>query len=398
MDNSLRVAVVGGGIGGLATGLALTRRGIDVTVHEQAPALGEVGAGVQLTPNSIRLLDRLGVGSELRRFGVPLHSRHSTYYRMDGTPVAPILTTDSTGENHIYGMHRADLVNILAAALPDGVVRTDHRCVGMGRDGAETRLTFSDRSVVTADVVVGADGIHSTVQHHLVEPARPVDSGSVAYRGLLPAAALPSWPRDRFELWMGDGKHLLVFPVRSGTLINYVGFVPGHERAEESWSAPGDTAELVAAFQGWDTRVQQLLAAVRTTFWWGLYDREPLPRWTDGRIVLLGDAAHPMLPHLGQGANQSIEDAITLSVVLAGATPDTAPERLRHYEALRRPRTAGVQAGARANGLRYDSLYDDLSVRDAELNTLNGFRLSLYDYDAEQAADEALAAVCAAER
>lgn len=392
MGVELRVAVVGGGIGGLATGLALHRRGIDVTVYEQAPALGEVGAGVQVTPNSLRLLDRFGLGDEVRRLGVELDRQRSMYYRTDGTPIAPVLTTDSTGRNSIYGIHRADLVDVLASGIPAGVVRTDHRCTGLRQSADAVELEFENGALASADVVVAADGIHSALQRHVVEPARPVDSGSVAYRGLLPAEEVPSWPTDRFELWMGAGKHLLVFPVRAGTVINYVGFVPSDVRAAESWSAPGDPAVLAAAFSGWDPRIRELLSAVRSTFWWGLYDREPLRRWTNGRVTLLGDAAHPMLPHLGQGANQSIEDAIALSIVLADATPETAPARLREYEALRHPRTTAVQAGARANGLRYDSRYEDLSVRDAELDGVRSFRLSLYDYDVERAAIDARAA------
>ncbi|MHA6619930.1 FAD-dependent oxidoreductase [Pseudonocardia sp. DLS-67] len=386
MSGSLRVVVVGGGIGGLAAALALHRRGLDVTVYEQAPQLGEIGAGVQVTPNSVRLLDRLGIGRELRRLGVRLDPQRSTYYRMDGAPIAPILTTDSTGANFIYGVHRADLVNMLAGALPTGIVHTGHRCTGLRESAEAAHVVFENGVTVEADVVVAADGIHSALQRHVVEPARPVDSGSVAYRGLLPAEEVPSWPTDRFELWMGPGKHLLVFPVRSGTLINYVGFVPSHVQAEESWSAPGDPAVLAEAFSGWDPRIQELLAAVRNTFWWGLYDREPLPRWTDGRLTLLGDAAHPMLPHLGQGANQAIEDAAALSIVLADATPETARARLGEYEALRHPRTTAVQAGARANGLRYDSRYEDLNARDTELDAVRTFRLSLYDYDVERAA------------
>jgi salicylate hydroxylase len=382
----LRVAVVGGGIGGLATGLALSRYGIDVGVYEQAPALGEVGAGLQMTPNSLRLFDRLGLGDQLREVGARLSPEHSMYYRMDGTPIAPVLTTDSTGHNLIYGMHRADLVNVLAGAIPPGVVHTGHRCTSVRRSADVLHLSFDNGATCEADVVVAADGIHSSLRRQIAEPASPVNSGSVAYRGLLPASKVPSWPTDRSEFWMGVGKHLLVFPVRAGSLINYVGFVHSDVQARESWSAPGDPGTLAREFSGWDPRIEALLTSIESTFWWGLYDREPLRRWTDGRLTLLGDAAHPMLPHLGQGANQSIEDAFALSVFLAGATPETAPARLQEYETLRRPRTTAVQAGARANGLRYDSRYEDLRVRDAEFEAVRTFRLSLYDYDVEEAA------------
>lgn len=191
---------------------------------------------------------------------------------------------------------------------------------------------------------------------------------------------------------MGERKHFLVYPVRSGRMINYVGFVPRDAQTLESWSAPGDPAALAEEFRGWDPRVEQLLARVRTTFWWGLYDREPMPRWTRGRLSLLGDAAHPMLPHLGQGANQSIEDGAALAEFLADTDRSHVTAALMAYEQLRRERTTQVQVNARANGRRYDSAYDDLAARDAEIVSTAAFRLWLYDHDAAGAAREAVAA------
>ncbi|MFC7406452.1 FAD-dependent monooxygenase [Georgenia alba] len=377
----LRVAVVGGGLGGLAAANALAARGIEVSVYEQAPALGEVGAGVQLAPNGARQLRRWGLWDAVVRAGAHLGAG-SRYHRQDGTPVAPVVTADSSGWGALFGMHRADLVDILAANLPDGTVRTGHRCTGIEQDDDGARLTFAGGPTAEADVVVAADGIHSTLQHHVVPPSEPVFSGSIAYRGLVPHAQVPDWPTDRFLLWMGEGKHVLVFPVRGGEMVNYVGFVPTGEQQRESWSAQGDPDALRAAFAGWDPAVERLLAQVTSCFWWGLYDREPLPRWTAGRLTLLGDAAHPMLPHLGQGVNQAIEDAATLAVLLDGTDPATAPAALRAYERLRRERTSAVQAGARANGLRYDSGYDDLAVRDAELAATAELRRWIYDHDA----------------
>jgi salicylate hydroxylase len=182
-------------------------------------------------------------------------------------------------------------------------------------------------------------------------------------------------------MWLGKGKHFLSFPVRAGELINYVGFVPADEEMKESWSAPGDPDALRREFAGWDPRIERLLSEVRKTFRWALYDREPLPVWTKGRLTLLGDAAHPMLPHLGQGANQSIEDGMALATILGGATRDTAPAALLAYERLRRERVAAVQRGARENGMRYDSSYSDLGVRDAEITAHAAFRKKLYDHD-----------------
>lgn len=377
----LRVAIVGGGIGGMTAAIALRRRGIDVTVYEQAPELGEVGAGVLMTPNGTRALGELGLADEVLEAGGPV-GEGSSYYRMDGTYIAPILTTDSSGWNGVRGMHRADLLAILSDALPPESIQTGHTCVGFEQEESGARLTFEHGATVEADAVIAADGIHSVLQTYVTEPSEPVHSGSMAYRGLLPAERLPEWPKGISQLWMGEGKHFLVYPVRRGEMINYVGFVPTAQETRESWSAPGDPVQLAKAFQGWDPAVEKLLSKVESTFWWGLYDREPLSEWTKGRLTLLGDAAHPMLPHLGQGANQAIEDGVALAEVLAGADASTVPEALRTYEELRRTRTTQVQLGARANGLRYDSAYDDLDQRDAEIADSAKFRLWLYDHDA----------------
>ena len=387
--DAVRVAIVGGGIAGLAAANALFRRGIEVTVYEQAAELGEVGAGVLITPQGVRMLTRMGLGAAVAEAGAPI-GPGSRYHLMDGDPVAPVRFSDTAGEHRAHGMHRADLLRLLADLLPAGLVRTGHRCVGFEQDAGGARLRFADGTEASADVVVAADGIHSTLQHYVAPPPPPVYSGSVAYRGLVAAADLPAWPPGVHLVWMGDMKHFMVFPVRGGSLLNYVGFLPSEERAAESWSGTGDPAALAAAFAGWDARIGELLALVREPFWWGLYDREPLAIWTAGRLTLLGDAAHPMLPHLGQGANQAIEDGVALAVLLAGTGRHDAPDALRAYEGLRRPRVAKVQQGARANGMRYDSRYDDLRKRDAEIGDSGKMRAWLYDYDVERAAADIL--------
>jgi salicylate hydroxylase len=205
--------------------------------------------------------------------------------------------------------------------------------------------------------------------------------GSIAYRGVIAHERIPDWPNDRWLMWLGAGKHFLTFPVRAGRLINYVGFVPADEEMKESWSAPGNPDTLRREFAGWEPRVERLLREVQKTFRWALYDREPLPTWTKGRLSLLGDAAHPMLPHLGQGANQSVEDGMALATILARADRWNAPAALLAYERLRRQRVAAVQRGARENGLRYDSAYSDLGLRDAEITAHAEFRKKLYDHD-----------------
>jgi len=380
VQSGLNVVIVGGGIGGLFAANALLAQGMRVAVYEQAPAIGEVGAGVFLTPNSMRQLERVGLGAEVARRGARV-GRESRYFRDDGTPIAQVQVTDSAGWNATFGMHRADLVEIFAGALPPDVVHTGHRATGFAQEGDLAKVTFANGASATADVVVAADGIHSELRPFVFPPSRPVFSGSVAYRGLVAYARIAPWPADAWQMWLGKAKHFLTFPVRAGELVNYVGFVPADAEMKESWSAPGDPAVLRREFAGWDARIERVLAQVETTFRWALYDREPLPTWTRGRLTLLGDAAHPMLPHLGQGANQAIEDGMALATILARADRASAPTALLAYERLRRERVAAVQRGARENGLRYDSFYADLARRDAEIAAHADFRRRLYDHD-----------------
>jgi salicylate hydroxylase len=375
-----RVVIVGGGIGGLFAANALVAQGLEVSVYEQAPALGEIGAGVFLTPNSVRHLQRVGLEPAVEKWGARVGG-NSHYFRHDGAPIAPVQVTDSSGWNATFGMHRADLVEMLARALPSGVVHTGHRAAGFEQDGNSARVSFADGATAESDIVIAADGIHSELRPYVYPSSIPVFSGSVAYRGLVPHERVPDWPTDRWQMWLGKGKHFLAFPVRAGQLINYVGFVPTDEQMKESWLAAGDPDVLRDEFAGWDPRIHRLLREVQATFRWALYDREPLPVWTKDRLSLLGDAAHPMLPHLGQGANQSIEDGIALATILAQADRTTAPRALLAYEQLRRERVAEVQRGARANGMRYDSAYSDLGVRDAEITAHAAFRRRLYDHD-----------------
>ena len=383
-QSGVKVVIVGGGIGGLFVANALVTHGVEVAVYEQAPALGEVGAGVYITPNSVRHLQRVGLGPAVDKWGAKV-GKNSRYYHHDGSLIAPVQVTDSMGWNATYGMHRADLVDMLAKALPAGVVHTGRRCIGYERNGALARVSFANGTVAEGDVVIGADGIHSALRHHVFPEPRPVFSGTVAYRGAVPAERIPDWPPECWEMWLGKGKHFLTYPMRSGTLINFVGFVPVDdgmkEHLKESWSAAGDPEELRREFAGWDPRIGALLRAVDVTFRSALHDRDPSPCWTRGRLTLLGDAAHAMLPHLGQGANQSIEDGMALATILANTTRETAPGALLAYERLRRERAAKVQSGARENGLRYDSFHADLKVRDAEIAAHAEFRKRLYDHD-----------------
>jgi 2-polyprenyl-6-methoxyphenol hydroxylase-like FAD-dependent oxidoreductase len=322
---------------------------------------------VSLAPNGLRILERLGVGDGIRRLG----SRYAaSQLRLPDGQVVRHEPYQFAMAGQNVGIHRADLLALLAAELPPGTVRTGRRCTGFRQDDASdgagddasgngsATAVFADGTAATADVVIGADGIHSVLQGFVVAPAEPVFSGVVAYRGLVPRLA--EYPDGAIRMWMGEGRHFLVFPVRAGQLLNYVGFVQTDTAVRESWSAAGDQAALAAHFAGWDPLIGQVIAAISgpggSGFQWGMYDRGPLPRWSNGRLTLLGDAAHPMLPHLGQGVNQALEDAVALATLLgATAGPAGVPHALRAYEELRRDRTARVQLGSRRQGAGWDS-------------------------------------------
>ena len=392
MESRPNVLIVGGGIGGLFAANALIAHGLRVSVHEQAYALGEIGAGLFVTPNAVRHLERVGLGAAVEQWGARV-GPGSWYFRHDGTPIAPVQVTDAAGWNATFGMHRADLVNLLAANLPAGTIHTGHKAIGFEQNGDVARVQFAHGATVEADVVVAADGIHSELQRYVCPPSKPVFHGTMAYRGLVARERLPDWPMDRWQMWAGPARHFLVFPVRHATMVNYVGFVPTDSAMKESWSAPGDPAVLRREFDGWDPRIANVLQQVDTTFRWALYDREPLSTWSNGRLTLLGDAAHPMLPHLGQGANQAMEDGMALATILACAHTSTIPASLLAYERLRRERVADIQRGARQNGLRLDSASADLTVRDAELAAHAEFRKHLYAYDVVQVARAAAEAL-----
>src|SRR5262249_14657176 len=208
------IAIIGGGIGGLFAANGLIGQGFRVSVYEQAPALGEVGAGVFLTPNSVRQLERAGLGPAVEKWGARVGSG-SHYFRHDGSPIAPVQVTDSSGWNATFGMHRADLVELLADALPDNVVHTGHRCTGFEQRGDVGVGSFPKGAFAEADVIVAADGIHSELRPYVFPPSNPVFSGSVAYRGVLPLERIPDWPMDSWLMWLGKAKHFLTFPVRA---------------------------------------------------------------------------------------------------------------------------------------------------------------------------------------
>jgi len=252
-------------------------------------------------------------------------------------------------------------------------------------------LSFANGAAAEADIVIGADGIRSVVQREIGLQSRPTSEGIMAYRGLIPGERLP-WANDLKDptLWLGAGQSFLLYPVARGRLINMVAFVPTDTDSEESWSAPGDLKALAAKYAGWDKPVQDTINSLDETFRWGIYDRAPLPYWSTRRITLMGDAAHPMVPHVGQGAGQSIEDGFTLAVLLEGCSADNVADRLKLYETIRRERTSKVQALARAAGKLYRSEHEDPAEKAVRLGEWMAQGKWVFQHDAERAASDAL--------
>lgn len=392
MPGSLRIAIVGGGIGGLSAALALRARGLDVSVFEQAEVLREIGAGVSIHPNAARLLRRIGLQDQLQKIGAPISSivlrtSRGEPIATSAGPATPTFSRDDQG----YNVHRADFLNLLFAALPKGVVTLGHRCIQLKEETGRVHLSFANGGSAEADIVIGADGIRSVVQREIGVQSRPTSEGIMAYRGLIPAERL-SWASNLKDpaLWLGSGRSFLLYPVAQGRLINMVAFVPTDTDSEESWSAPGDLKALAAEYAGWDQPVRDTINALEETFRWGIYDRAPLPRWSTERITLMGDAAHPMVPHVGQGAGQSIEDGFTLAVLLEGCPTEDVAVRLKLYETIRLERTSKVQALARAAGKLYRSEHDDPSKKAARLREWMAQGQWVFKHDAERAAADAL--------
>jgi salicylate hydroxylase len=367
----LSVGVVGGGIGGLSAALSLLAAGLDVHVYEQAHELGEVGAGIQISPNASRILHRLGLGERLEALGVRPLARHQRRWD-DGrtllrTPLSG--TVERAFGFPYYHLHRADLLSALAHAVAPERVHVGHRLAGLADRGDRVEAWFENGTRIEVDALVGADGIHSTVRSFLCGPESPRFTGCIVYRGLVPAERLRSFGLDRSsQTWMGPGRHFVHYFVRSGSLLNFVGAVEQDAWQRESWSERGEVADALAAFAGFHPQVGAILGAADETFVWGLFDRPPLERWSAGRVTLLGDACHPMLPFMAQGAAQAIEDGATLAECLRLA--DGVAGALQRYERLRLPRASRIQALSSSNKTRYH-LPDgsEQQARDAEMAT-----------------------------
>jgi salicylate hydroxylase len=349
-----RVVVVGAGLGGLAAARALALRGVEVEVFEKVPVLGEVGAGIQVSPNSLKVLRALGLEDPVRAAGF----EPQAWVWRDAIGGQTTATTPlKTACDGLYGapyivIHRGDLHTILQASVDPLQVHLGAACTGVRTEGKGAVASFADGREVEADLIVGADGIRSVVRAALFGDDTPRFTGDMCWRALIPVDAPdPALASRDVTVWRGPQGHVVTYYVRGGRAINLVAVREAPDWVEESWSTPSSPAELLAAYPGWRPELQTLFSRAQDVFKWGLFDRDPMARWTVGPITLMGDAAHPMLPYLAQGAAMAIEDAYVLAAAVATGQDDL-PAALQAYEATRRPRTSQVQLRARAQGRR----------------------------------------------
>lgn len=346
----MRVLIAGGGIGGLTAAIALRHQGIDALVLEQAEVMAEIGAGIQIASNAAIVLRELGLETAIRAVGVKPLSYDYRDLRTGRMLYQAPLGDEAAGRYGapMYNIHRADLVDILFNAVPSEAKRLGARCVAVSqdKDGVEVRLQNGE--ILHADALVGCDGIHSAVRQHLRGNEEKHFANILMWRSLIPAERLEGLGlEERGNYWFGPGRTLITYWVRPKNLYSILASVPAHEVQRESWTESGDISEMLRSFDDAEPRARAMLEQCKSTFITGMYYRDPIDSWTSGRVTLLGDAAHPMVPFLAAGAGQSIEDAWTFARVLA-RRQDDVPGALLEYERRRLPRTTRIQSGARA--------------------------------------------------
>jgi salicylate hydroxylase/6-hydroxynicotinate 3-monooxygenase len=361
--SSISVAVIGAGLGGLAAAATLRRVGVGVRVYEQAPQFARIGAGIQMMPNSMKVLRAIGVEDRLRRVAFAPRSHLNRIWDTGE------VTRELPMPERLFGapylcMHRSDLHDALLSALPAGIIECGRKLAGLDQWAGRVVMTFADGTRAEADAVIGADGVHSRVREIIIGPDAPIHKGRIAYRAVFPSTLLEG--RDlgfSRTKWWGIDRHIVTYyTTKERSEVYFVTSVP--EPAEwltkESWSARGDVRELREAYDGFHEDVRAVLAACPVCHKWAILEREPLPRWVDGRVALLGDACHPMTPYMAQGAATSIEDAAILARCLEGIGASGIEAALRRYEAHRKPRTSRIQAISSANSWMKDG-NDDTS-------------------------------------
>jgi 2-polyprenyl-6-methoxyphenol hydroxylase-like FAD-dependent oxidoreductase len=353
----VRVLIIGAGIGGLAAAVALRQRGFEVETYERSSKLEEVGAGLQVGPNAVKVLRALGLEEALRRNAFEPTTMVSLKWD-DATlrhrvPLKAV-AAEQYGASYLTA-HRAHIHGLLREALPDSVVRLGATCIGASTIGKVAGARFAGGSEVEGDVVIGADGVRSAIRAQLFGADQPRFTEMMCWRCMVPMEHVPTriGPAGSVELargeyfgWIGPNGHVICYPIGKGESLNIFAGHVTTEWVEESWSVASSQAELLAAYEGWNEALLGMFRHVHHVYKWGIYDRDPVPQWTSGRVTLLGDAAHPTMPTLAQGANMAIEDGYVLARNLARYEGDI-PGALEAYVTERQPRTARVTLQSR---------------------------------------------------
>ena len=390
----MKVLVVGGGIGGITCMLALRQRGVDAQLFEQAAAFGQVGAGIQISSNAARILLKLGLGPALKK--VATYPEARDYRGWDTGERLYYTQLGQKAEAHFgspyYAAHRAELLEVLLSKVDEYGVRLGSRVECVDQDNEGVTLTLADGTTAQGDILVGADGIHSTVRAQLLGKESPRYTGNVAWRGLVPAERVAQLNLGSVVgVWMGPNRSIVQYYVSAGRTFNWIGISRSPQPARESWLAEGKIEDALAEYDGWHSTIRTIIAATPKVLRQALYDREPLLDWQVGRIVLLGDAAHPMLPFYAQGGAQSIEDAYVLAGCIAEGQ-DRPLAALARFVKMRLPRTAWMQGLARREEELYQS-NDAATIkarnermrvsRTPETATFPPEQEQLYGYDAD---------------
>lgn len=363
----MKIGIIGGGIGGAALAFALLRKGFEVEIYEQAAAFGEVGAGIQMTPNVVKAIKGFGL--------------YDNFVKMAFFPKAVVGRNWQTAAENFridlgdefrahydapfIHVHRADLLELFTSELPPEVCHFNKKCVGVTFVDGGARADFEDGTSTTADLIVGADGARSIVRGSVFGDAELRWTGHQCYRALVPTGGVVDYVPPESAFWLGPNSHVVTYYVKGGDMVNIVAVTEASNWVKEGWSTPASREEMLADFDGWHESLQKLFAQVDEVFNWGLFDREPMETWSKGCVTLLGDACHPMLPFLSQGAGMAVEDAYVLASALESS--DDLASALAAYERERLPRTAKVQLEARERGRTYHlPTPEEMAKRDEE--------------------------------